>query len=53
MSTRRETSVEAGIGLGTAIAVVISWSVNKSIFWCVIHGVCSWAYVLYFHGCVR
>ena len=41
-------STTAGISLGSAIAVTISWSVNKSIIWCILHGICSWLYVIYF-----
>lgn len=41
------TITSTGISLGSAIAVVLSWEVNKSILWCVVHGVCSWFYVLY------
>lgn len=37
-----------GISLGTAIAVVASWSKNKSIFWAIVHGFFSWLYVIYF-----
>jgi len=37
-----------GIGLGSAIAVAISWSVNKSILWCIAHGIFSWFYVIYY-----
>lgn len=37
-----------GISLGTAIAVVASWSKNKSILWAIIHGFFSWLYVIYF-----
>ena len=47
MSGPRDAA-KAGIGLGTAIAVTISWSVNKSIIWAVIHGVLSWLYVIYY-----
>ncbi len=36
-----------GIGLGTIIAVVISWSRNKSILWAIIHGLLGWLYVIY------
>ena len=36
-----------GIGLGTIIAVVLSWSRNKSILWAIIHGILGWLYVLY------
>jgi hypothetical protein len=42
------SAAKAGISLGSAIAVAISWSVNKSIVWAVIHGVLSWFYVVYF-----
>jgi uncharacterized membrane protein len=36
-----------GIGLGTIIAVVISWSRNKSVLWAIIHGILGWFYVIY------
>lgn len=36
-----------GLGLGTIIAVVISWSRNKSILWAIIHGILGWLYVIY------
>lgn len=41
-------AVRTGIGFGTALAIAISWSVNKSILWAIVHGVLSWAYVIYF-----
>jgi hypothetical protein len=41
-------AARAGIGLGSAIAVAISWSLNKSIIWAIIHGVFSWFYVIYY-----
>jgi hypothetical protein len=42
------TTIKAGIGFGTALAITISWSVNKSILWAIVHGFLSWFYVLYF-----
>ena len=39
--------VGPGIGLGTIIAVVISWSRNRSILWAIIHGILGWLYVIY------
>ena len=39
--------VGPGIGLGTIIAVVVSWSRNKSILWAIIHGILGWLYVIY------
>lgn len=41
-------AARAGISLGSAIAVAISWSLHKSIVWAVVHGVLSWFYVIYF-----
>ena len=41
-------AAKAGIGLGSAIAVAISWSINKSIVWAIVHGVLSWLYVIYY-----
>lgn len=33
---------------GSAVAVAISWSVNRSIGWAVLHGLMSWLYVIYY-----
>jgi hydroxyethylthiazole kinase-like sugar kinase family protein len=38
----------SGISLGSAIAITISWSVNKSILWAILHGLLSWFYVIYY-----
>ncbi len=38
----------AGIGFGTALAIAISWSINKSILWAMVHGLLSWLYVVYY-----
>jgi len=38
---------DTGISIGAVIAVIISWSLNKSMLWAVIHGLFSWFYVLY------
>ena len=40
--------VETGISMGTALAMILSWSVNHSILWAMLHGVFSWLYVIYF-----
>ena len=33
---------------GMALAMVLSWSRNASILWCMLHGAVSWVYVIYF-----
>lgn len=47
MSTA-SSAARAGIGFGTALAITISWSANKSLLWAVIHGLLSWIYVIYY-----
>jgi len=42
------TAAKAGIGFGTALAIAISWSANKSILWAILHGLLSWIYVIYY-----
>ncbi|HZK78164.1 MAG TPA: hypothetical protein VFC35_04590 [Gemmatimonadaceae bacterium] len=44
----RYNAVKTGIGFGTALAITISWSVNHSILWAIVHGVFSWLYVIYY-----
>lgn len=46
--SRSGDATRAGIGLGSALAVAISWSQNSSILWAILHGVLSWMYVVYF-----
>ena len=40
--------VKTGVSFGSALAIAISWSVNKSIVWAIIHGILSWIYVVYY-----
>ncbi|MGH7680298.1 MAG: hypothetical protein ACRENU_17645 [Gemmatimonadaceae bacterium] len=40
--------VKQGVGFGSALAIAISWSVNKSLLWAIVHGVLSWVYVVYY-----
>lgn len=42
------TVVKSGIGFGSALAMVISYTAHKSVLWAIIHGVLSWLYVIYF-----
>lgn len=47
MSGARDTATQAGIGLGSAIAVAISWSLHQSILWAILHGFFGWFYVIW------
>lgn len=44
----KNVAVQSGIGLGTVLAVVVSWERNKSVLLAFLHGIFSWFYVLYF-----
>ena len=46
--TRKGEAVKTGITFGSALAMVISWSANKSLLWAIVHGLLSWLYVLYY-----
>lgn len=37
-----------GIGLGSILAIVLSWSRNSSILWAILHAIFGWIYVIYF-----
>lgn len=47
-STTVPNAAKVGIGFGTALAITISWSANKSILWAIVHGILSWVYVIYY-----
>jgi hypothetical protein len=40
--------VKSGITFGTALAMAISFNINQSVLWAMIHGLLSWIYVIYF-----
>lgn len=44
----KNSAIKSGIGLGSVLAVVVSWERNKSVLLAFIHGIFSWLYVLYF-----
>lgn len=48
MTGHVSNAAKAGIGLGSALAVAISWSLHKSIVWAVVQGFFGWFYVAYY-----
>jgi len=40
--------IKSGITMGSALAMIISWSLYQSVIWAIIHGLFSWLYVLYY-----
>lgn len=39
---------EYGLSMGSALAMILSYSANHSSVWAILHGLCSWFYCLYF-----
>ena len=35
-------------GFGSMLAITLSWSLHHSILWMILHGICSWFYVIYY-----
>jgi hypothetical protein len=47
-SEKARGAAKAGIGFGSCLAIVISWSLHKSIIWAIIHGLLGWFYVIFY-----
>ena len=47
MHVVKKSVVKSGIGFGSALAIVISFTINRSIFWAIIHGLLGWIYVVF------
>jgi transcriptional regulator with XRE-family HTH domain len=41
-------TVKTGIGFGSALAMVVSYTAWESIGWAILHGVFGWGYVIYY-----
>lgn len=35
-------------GFGSILSITLSWSLNHSIFWMIVHGILSWLYVVFY-----
>ncbi len=44
----RVEGVKYGASFGSALAMAISYDVNHSVAWAVLHGIFGWFYVIYF-----
>ncbi len=47
-ASRSKSAAKVGVGFGTALAITISWTANKSILWVIVHGILGWIYVIYY-----
>lgn len=43
-----KTIVTGGVSIGAVIAIILSWTVNQSVLWAIIHGWLGWVYVIYY-----
>lgn len=41
------TAATAGLSMGSALAMILSFQLNHSVLWGILHGICSWIYVIY------
>lgn len=46
--TTIQKTVKTGVTFGSCLAMVISYTTWHSVAWAIIHGIFSWAYVVYF-----
>ena len=37
----------AGVSMGMALAMILSFQTNHSILWAIVHGIFSWFYVIF------
>jgi len=37
----------SGISMGSGLAMILSFQLNHSVLWAILHGICSWLYVGY------
>ncbi len=48
MKGSKNVVLTQGWGLGSIIAVTISWGLHESILWAILHGIFGWFYVIYY-----
>lgn len=46
--SQNNSAASGGIGIGVVIAALLSWSINHSVLWAVIHGLLGWLYVIFY-----
>ena len=44
----KDNLLEKGITIGSALAMIISYTTWKSVGWAIIHGLLSWGYIIYY-----
>lgn len=42
-----DSSSDAGCGIGSLIAIFLSYAINQSFWWAVLHMLFGWTYIVY------
>ena len=45
---RWQWTASTSLGMGSVLAMILSFHANQSALWAIAHGICSWCYVLYY-----
>jgi len=44
----QSSNASTGIGIGSAFAMILSWTTWHSFWWTILHGIFGWLYVIYY-----
>ena len=47
MAKRKRVVVESAYGIGGLLAAIVSWTINKSVLWAMVHLFFGWFYIMY------
>ena len=47
-NNKNNVVIHQGLGFGSALAMAISFTVNQSVGWAILHGLFGWFYVIYY-----
>lgn len=48
MSNEKRSLFKITFGLGNFASALLSWTINHSIGYCILHGLCGWYYVVWY-----
>ena len=43
-----KSTINSGLSMGAALAMILSFAKWHSILWAILHGFCGWFYVIYY-----
>ncbi len=47
-AVKKKSAIKSGLGFGTTLAMIISYTTWRSVGLAIFHGLLGWAYVIYF-----